>query len=422
MAPKVIALLLALIIGAEYTGWPVLDQAAAAVLVVLGASFLWSRLSQRGLGFRRRLDSDRASVGENVIEHFEVSNTGRLPKLWLEIWDASTLPGHRASRVLHVPGKGTVRWMAKTPCLRRGQFRVGPVMVRSGDPLGMFPRHRNFSDSHNVVIYPATVDVSRFRLPSRRHSGGPAAMSRYPTVTSTVSGIRDYAPGDPLNRISWSATARTGRMMTKEFDMEPSSDVWIVLDLDRRHHTAAVYPPDHPSHRKPVEPWLDSTVEYAVTIAASLAKRCLEESRLVGLIATAGRMEVIPADRSHGQQIRVLESLAVVQADGEIPLAECLAVEGRRFGRESSVIVITPSMEDSWIRPLAGLNSRGVRAAVVLIEQETFAPAASSLMTVSALTTLEIPVQLVKFGDVISQALDTASGTGRGGIAGFRHG
>ncbi|HEV2108322.1 MAG TPA: DUF58 domain-containing protein [Thermomicrobiales bacterium] len=421
-APKVVALLLALVIGAEYTGWPILDQAAVALLVLLGASFLWSRWSLRGLGFQRRLASDRAAVGDTVTEHLEVSNSRRLPKLWLEVRDASTLPGHRASRALHVPGRATTRWLVETPCLRRGRFRLGPVTLRSGDPLGFFPRRRNLPAFHDVLVYPATVDVSGFRLPASHLSGGRVALSKHPTVTSTVAGIRDYVPGDPLNRISWTATARTGRMMTKEFDRDPSADLWIIVDLDERHHLAGGYALDHPAHREPVEPWLDTTEEYAVTIAASLAGRCLDEGRMVGLIATADHLEVLSPDRSHRQHVKILESLALVRADGHMPLAERLAIEASRFGRESSLVVITPSVDDTWVKPLAEFAARGVRATVALIEQNTFGPAPSSLMVVSALAAMEIPVQLVKYGESVGHALTTGTADARGGPGGYARG
>jgi uncharacterized protein (DUF58 family) len=406
-ASRVIGFVLALIVSAEYTGWSVLDQATVAVVVVLVAAFVWSRWSLRGIGFERRLASDRASVGEHLHETLRLSNKSWLPKLWVEVWDFSTLPGYRANRILQVGGRAARRWQVSALCEQRGAFRLGPVTVRAGDPLGLFQRRKTLPVVHDVLIYPATLDVSGFQMPTSVLSGGRATSSKHPMETSTIAGVRDYTPGDPLNRISWAATARGGKLMTKEFDLDPTSDVWIVLDLDSAQYAPASYGVDHPAHREPVAPWLASTEEYAVTIAASLAKRCLDEGRVVGMIASGNHLEVLLPDRSERQYIKVLETLALLHADGTMPLAECLTVEARRFQRQSVVVVVTSSASDDWVRPLLELTRRGILATVVMIEQDTFSPAPSSLMVVSALTSMEIPVVLVKHGDDISRALNT---------------
>jgi uncharacterized protein (DUF58 family) len=48
-------------------------------------------------------------------------------------------------------------------------------------------------------------------------------------VTPNASGVREYAPGDAFNRIHWKSTARTGEMMVKTFELDPASDIWIVI-------------------------------------------------------------------------------------------------------------------------------------------------------------------------------------------------
>jgi uncharacterized protein (DUF58 family) len=219
--------------------------------------------------------------------------------------------------------------------------------------------------------------------------------------------VRDYTPSDGFNRISWSATARLGRLMVKEFDQDPTADVWIVLDLHQVPHRAATRPVNWaPDDRGqwPAEAWLDSTEEYAVTVAASLAGRFLEEGRNVGLIASGAHLETIPADRSDRQLVKMLETLAVVRADGVLTLAELLTVEGRRLGRHDFMTVITPSLDERWVAALAEIAQRGVRVSAVLIEPGTFGSAPSPLLMVSALAAAGIPAHLVKYGEPIASA------------------
>jgi uncharacterized protein (DUF58 family) len=404
---KVLLLFVAVLVVGQLTDWDVADHLALALLALLVAAWLWARMSLRGVGIIRKSGPDRAQVGQALRETLAVRNAGRLGKGWIEVLDHSTLPGHDPGRVVSAPGRSAVEWDTRTICVRRGRYHLGPIEARSGDPLGIFTNRVEFPETPEVIVYPAVVELREAGIPEGALSGGSALERRTPHVTPNVAGLRDYSPGDAFNRISWSATARLGRLMVKEFDLDPTADVWIVLDLHESPHRPAMRPVNWVADDRgawPAEAWLDSTEEYAVTVAASLARRFLHEGRNVGLIASGAHLETIPADRSDRQLVKMLESLAVVRADGVTSLAELLVAEGRRLGRHDFMIVITPSLDERWVASLAEIAQRGVRVSAVLIEPETFGPDPSSLLTVSALAAAGIPAHLVKYGEPIARA------------------
>lgn len=401
-----IIIVLVLAVG-QLTEWSVADHLALALLVLLVAAAVWTRLSLKGLSVARTSGSDRAQVGQTLRETLAVRNGGRLSKLWVELLDRSSLPGHDPGRVVTVPGRKAVEWDTRTVCVRRGRYHLGPIEIRSGDPFGIFTNRLDFPDTPEVIVYPAVVDLREAGIREGVLSGGSVLERRTPHVTSNVAGIREYAPGDPFNRIAWATTARLGRLMVKEFDLDPTADVWIVLDLQQAVHHPAARPVNWVTDDRgewPAEAWLDSTEEYAVTVAASMARRFLQEGRSVGLIASGAHLETIPSERSDRQLVKILESLAVVRADGQWALAELLVAEGRRLGRRDSLIVVTPSLDERWVAALAEMSHRGIRVSAVLIEPATFGPAPPSLLTVSALTAAGIPAHLVKYGEPIAQA------------------
>lgn len=404
---KLVFLIAAVLTIGQLTDWGAADHLALALIVIAGAAWLWTHFSLSGVSVVRRVGAGRAQVGQTLQETLAVRNASRVGKLWVELLDRSTLPGHDPGRVVGVPGRAAVEWDTRTVCVRRGRYHLGPIELRSGDPLGIFTSRLSFPDSPEVIVYPAVVELREAAVPEGALSGGSALERRTPHLTSNVAGVRDYIPGDGFNRISWSATARLGRIMVKEFDLDPTADVWIVLDLHQAPHRPATRPvnwaPDDRGNW-PAEAWLDSTEEYAVTVAASLAQRFLREGRNVGLIASGSHLETIPADRSDRQLVKILESLAVVRADGELPLAELLAAEGRRFGRHDFLTVVTASLEERWVAALAEIALRGVRASAVVVEPETFGSGPSSLMVVSALASAGIPAYLVKYGESIAHA------------------
>ena len=407
MAALKLLLLIAAAVGlAQFVRWPYLDQIAIALIGLLVAGYLWSRLSLHGLAVHRGTATDRIQVGQTMRERLELRNRALFAKLWLEVRDYSSLPGHTASRVVHVRGRDAAAWMAETVCTQRGRFRIGPLVIHSGDPFGLFPTSLRVPGSYDLVVYPATVDLSAYPMPTGQLTAGAAMTRRTPYVTPSVSGIREYDPGDAFSRISWTTSARFGRLMVKEFDLDPTADVWIVLDLDMGYHRAVAGEPS----RRPAAPWLTSTEEYGVSIAASFARRGRAEGRNVGLIASSGRQQVVVPDRSERQEFRVLETLAIVQADGARPLAETLLTEARRFRDRNTVIVVTPATDDAWVAALAQAVGRRARAAAIVLEAATFGEADSPLLVVGALAATGIPAHLVKFGDDISAALAAPRG------------
>ncbi|MEA2514949.1 MAG: hypothetical protein QOJ59_4438, partial [Thermomicrobiales bacterium] len=278
---------------------------------------------------------------------------------------------------------------------------------------GIFPTAKALPVQFELVVYPAAVDLKGFSLPAGMLSGGTTTDRRTPILTPSVAGIRDYVPSDAFNRISWTATARLGRLMVKEFDVDPTSDVWLVLDLDRQYSVRSSQTLPVATERLdrwPVEVWLDATEEYAVTITASLARRCLEQGRSFGMIATAAHYEVLPAERSDRQYVKILEALAVIEADGHRRLAEVLVAETRRFTRHSGLIVVTSSWDLGWVAALAELTGRRVKATAIVVDSASFGPAPPVEPVVDALHSANVPVHVVRYGDDIATALAVAGG------------
>jgi uncharacterized protein (DUF58 family) len=416
-ALKLVLLIAAAMVLAQFVDWPYLDEITIALIGLLLVCYLWSRFSLRGLAVRRETATDRVQVGQTLRERLELRNRGLVAKLWIEVRDYSSLPGHAASRVVHVRGRDTVVWTADTVCTRRGRFRIGPLVIQSGDPFGLFPTSMRVPGAYDVIVYPATFDLSGYPMPHGQLTSGAAMTRRTPYVTPSVSGLREYAPGDAFGRISWTASARIGRWMVKEFDLDPSADVWIVLDLDSRHHRAITGAPA----RQPIAPWLTSTEEYGVSIAASLARRCLGERLNVGLIASSSRPTVVVPDRSERQEYRILEHLATARADGTRPLAETLIAEERRFRNRSTVIVITPSTDEAWVAALAQAAGRRARSAAIVVEAATFGAADPPMLVIGALAATGIPAHLIKFGDDIPSALVAPRGIAPSRVSGVMH-
>ncbi len=395
---------------AQGTGHRVLFHLFYILASTLAVCYIWARLSLRGLEVRRELLTPRTQVGRYMEEHLLVHNRSLWPKLWVEVQDMTDLPGHHPRFVTGLPTRTSRHSRLRTVCSLRGKYTLGPILLRSSDPLGLFRVQKRLDDTAEVLVYPATEEVYGFLLPPAELPGGTATRQRTHHTTPNVSGVREYAPGDSFNRIHWPSTARHGRLIVKEFELDPSADIWIVLDLERKVQQSALWrerQPDRPEIRTPA-----STEEYAVTAAASLARYfILSQRRNTGLIGWGQYREVIPPEREPRQFYRILESLATLRAHGKTPLAEVLAAEGNRFGRQSCLVVLTPSYDPDWVRSgLRDLLYGGIYAVVVLVDGLTFGGVHELDGVRAELTAYNVPHYILRNGEPIGPTLSSAAG------------
>ena len=114
--------------------------------------------------------------------------------------------------------------------------------------------------------------------------------------------------------------------------------------------------------------FLDSTVEYIVSIGASLAERALSEGRKVGLILNREMPLRLDADNTERQLFRISEALAVAEAFGNRSLVEALTADNRRFTRTNGVIVVSSDPQADWVRAARSLVERQVSVTAVIVD------------------------------------------------------
>lgn len=376
---------------------------------VMTISFLWAWLSVRWLIIGRKTRARRAQVGRNLDEAFIVRNRAFLPKLWLEVIDHSDLPEHRASHIVPTLNpRSSYRWYVETPCLVRGEFRLGPLTIRSGDPFGLFLAPRRLNATSRVIVYPATVPVNHFDLPMGMLSGGEAQRQRAHFITTNAAGVRDYVMGDSINRIHWKISARRQKLTVKEFEIDPMVDIWLLADFSAR---ALV---EEPSVRRiggtgPVIPTSQavpaSTEEYIVVTAASLARYFINLERALGFAAYTPHREIHQPERGNRQLTRILQTLAIARSFSQYSLGEMLTLETPNLTRGTTLIIVTASLDPSWISEAQIIARRGIRPMCVLIDPASFGGGVGSDETRGLLRLAKIPTIVIRKNQDLTAAL-----------------
>ncbi len=377
-------------------------------------SWIWAYVSLRRLDVRRYARTIRQQVGQVFEERFEIINQSRVARLWVDLRNRSDLPSAGGSRVLTwIGGSQSRSYLAYTMLYDRGQFTLGPSELISGDIFGLFRVKRKFLSTTNLLVVPYMVDLQTFPAPRGLLSGGRALRRRTLEVTPYAVGVREYSPGDPLKSIHWPSTARRDRLMVKEFEQDPHANVWIIVDAQAK--AQAALPTEKPQFKTDPIWWTHrqvditippSTIEYAVSIAASVASYYIRLGWEVGLASSGKNQTILAAERSDRQMGKILESLALLQAEGVLPLLGLVTVQAVNIPRGSTVVLITSSTDRGVILAADELVQRRLQPVVVLIDPETFGGHTGMQDINEALASQGIPVVRVNKGDNLKLALE----------------
>lgn len=360
--------------------WVVLLVGLGAALVV---SFLWISSLSQNLRLVREMRFGWAQVGDRLEERFTLENPGWAACLWVEIEDRSNMPGYQADLVTGVDGRSRSEWRTDAVCSRRGLFTIGPTSLITGDPFGIFTLSMQDPASRVVMVVPPIVPLPAIEVAPGGRSGSGRPRSNAPERTVSASNVRQYVPGDNLHHIHWKTTARRGSPFIRIFDGTPTGDWRIILDLDQAVQVG--------------EEW-DSTEEHGVVLAASLADRGLRLRRSVGLAVNGSETIWLPPQSGDNQRWDILRALAVVH-QGSRPLGEFLRLIEPDIRPNTSLVLITPSLDESWFKALLPLLWRGVIPTVLLLDAASFAQPSDQAQPVeSKPKTKGLASQLANFG------------------------
>ena len=371
----------------------------SALLLIL--AWLMTVLSLRGVKVERQARSLRASVGDIFEEHFEISNTSRIPKLWMEVANETTIPHATGSRIITFLRARQKRiYTSRTWLTNRGGFPLGPTKITSGDPFGIFRVSRNFPATASLMVLPMIFSVAEFIAPPGLLPGGKAIRRKSLDVTPHAAGVREYSSGDPMKRIHWPTSVRRNQLMVKEFEQDPQAEVWIFLDAYKNAHLAKAGQNDD---TPPIDDLLllrrrkvklpPSTLEYSISIAASLAHYFIEQRRAVGLVsASEHSLEVTPAERSERQEVKILEELAFLRAESTYTLPGLVTAQMGQLPQGSNAILITPMIWPELLLAVDSLQRRNLRPVVVLLMSQSFGSRANNNDLAQSLDERKVPV------------------------------
>ncbi len=282
----------------------------------------------------RILDKDKVFAGDFVNIKVTIENRSRYAYDLVEIRDNipevfEVIAGDNVAVANLPPGASFTYSYVLYPKMR-GTYAIGPIRLVIKDRLGFFWAEREIPSITTITVYPSYEEIKRLDILSRARFIG----MEYGVHSTKQKGIgmeflmiREYEVGDEFRKIDWKATARTGKLMVKEFESERNVEIMIFLDSSK---SMAVGPPE------------ENKLEYSIRAIVTLVKMALERKDNVGLCVFSDRVhEFIKPKSSEKQFYDILDVLAKVSAGGRSNLANAIEYAISRLKRRTLFLIFT---------------------------------------------------------------------------------
>jgi len=381
-----------------------LVYAMYVLLGILALSRFFSRAWTNELTASRFCGRDVLEIGESADISVEVKNLGRLSVPWLIVEDS--LPrdalvqmprrlgadGPRLTLTRLAPGESTSLEYQVT-FLMRGYYQIGPLLLETGDVFGLHRRFRVATEPHFAMVLPKVLPLEGYNLASRRPIGEIRVVHRLFEDPTRLAGIRPYQPGDPLNRIHWRATARTGQIHSRIYENSRVAGATFLLDFHERSYQG---------------PGAANSAELAIVTVASLANAVLLMGQQIGLITngrdaadrireegwgaefttrrdahrrsseaqanTRLRPIVVETRKGDAKFQQILETLARLEHTDGLEFSALLSEVAYEIPRDATVVAVLRRVSSATAASLGELVRRGFLVTVIVVSVELEPP------------------------------------------------
>ncbi|GAX88765.1 DUF58 domain-containing protein [Effusibacillus lacus] len=331
----------------------------AATSVIVLYEILTRLYAGQRLTSTRRISANKLTAGSGLEVDLEVRSQSKWPLAWLVVEDVIphrlVIRGAENKRIFFPGFEKQIRMKYVIPNMQRGKYSLQDTILQTGDILGLYRKKAVHSRHDEVTVYPRIVPVRYWHTVNQFNAGMSYAQNRMAEDTTNVLGVRDYAPGDRLSRIHWRATARTGALKSKEFELHVTNDLMFFLNRCQKDYGAAGGP----------------VFETAVTAAASLIRYGLERKYTVGLVSHGMEKKIFPVSRNQEQFIKILDHLAIVQPDSDLSFTDTVLKEISYLTRGSTAVLVTPVVDGEMVKLVGLLDYRKIKTEFFLIKSSS---------------------------------------------------
>jgi len=329
---------------------------AGLVLTVLMIELLSLKDPMEKVRVSYELNMKLAEPGEKITLSYTVSNTSRLPifhlglsfafgsnvhivgdKKWLERHVSSEITGESMDCTMFLPPMTTRKGRFQITLGRRGFYRLGTHYIEIGDMLGLRASVSS-EEGDRPLVCTAEMSEDDTQIDVLGGFLGDVSVRRFIMEDpSLVVGYHDYTGTEPMKKISWIQTAKTGKMMVKQNDFTLDYNVAIAVNMER-HHSAAVE--------------LEEVLKLTRT-----ACEVLEERRVPYAFLSNGDLSDAPEGFGRTHISSILRSIGLSNGACHVSFGELVDRCIAQRGNNRSYIIVTPELDTEGEAALNRLRS-----------------------------------------------------------------
>ncbi|PLT27519.1 DUF58 domain-containing protein [Peribacillus deserti] len=283
----------------------------------------------------RAINRSECRAGDSLEVTLKIRRRFAFPLFFLVIEE--NLPKQLEKSGVHVKKELIFPWFKKEfvvsyriERLVRGEHEFNEVTIKVGDLLGLIEKGARFSVKERVLVYPSYYDLSYKQIGTQFNQGQTASTVRIQREVSTLSGVREYQPGDRFSWINWKATARKNEIMTKEFEEKKSQDVFMLLDTIS-----------------------DPSFEPLISLAASAALATVKRGIPIGFFMPLLMEHPLPIQGGDGQLQKIFHLLARAEQQNDVSIIDILNRETQVIPYNATLMIVTSQLTEDTIQALA---------------------------------------------------------------------
>lgn len=349
------------------------------LLLILAQGIVLGVPALKRISYQREFAKKQCYAGDELEMVEKISNEKRLPVPWLRL--EAMMP---ASFIFHTGAelgisrgdiyqnhqslfslKPYTRITRKHffTCQHRGVYPLETVTMTGGDLLGVYSSARKQPVSEQITVFPALF--ADHEMPTSYEVWqGELEVSRWIVEDPfLILGVREYGASDPMNRIHWTASARTGQLQVYKqgyssdpqtliiFNIQESSDMWSVV----------------------TKPGMaERGLSYAATAVNDAVSRGLKTGFMHNAY-TLGSNSLVRIDADYGvlHAEYIMQAMAEVQLKCLMPMEQVLMDEADRqlhSGEQQDYLLITPFVSPGMEEQLSRLRIGGNKVSIVYVD------------------------------------------------------
>ncbi|MFW6035510.1 MAG: DUF58 domain-containing protein [Halothermotrichaceae bacterium] len=314
---------------------------------------------RNNLSITHSIDDSHIFLKEKTSCRIEMSNQGKIPVFWVKVNEILPikLTTLRHNSVVQLGSGETITREFELRGKRRGYYTLGPLRWRSGDIFG-YKDIGDVVEEESFFVFPKILSLAELGLPSRIPYGKmqwPQPIFKDPVKNA---GIREYQPGDRMNKVHWKATARTGEIKVRKAESTVSLETAVVLDLAQGSYGLS---------------GLEPNTELAITTAASIGAYLTRQKQIFKFISNgkdpisaSDDLIISPAAKGEGHLQKILEILARIEFD-ENEEIDTFFNHNLDLSWGATVIIITKTDTEKIINWCLNLLARGYSVKLLLV-------------------------------------------------------